>query len=38
MKFDHILTTWRYRSTLFVVHWQEAHSTAHLMESEGEII
>ncbi|MFA7115458.1 MAG: hypothetical protein WC214_08380 [Candidatus Omnitrophota bacterium] len=32
MKFDHILTTWRYRSTLFavdVVHWQEAHSTAH---------
>lgn len=32
MKFDHILTTWRYRSTLFavdVVHWQETHSTAH---------
>jgi len=32
MKFDHILNTWRYISTLFavdVVHWHETSNTAH---------
>jgi hypothetical protein len=32
MKFDHILNTWRYISTLFavdVVHWHETYSTEH---------